>query len=91
MFTGHLDRLIVPQTARFMTEHLPRGRFVRLEPVGHMLVFERHDQLVSDLSGFADSVLTPSGAVERHEDRPRVSPVAQVVRIGSAKEQQNES
>jgi pimeloyl-ACP methyl ester carboxylesterase len=71
VFTGHLDRLIVPETARFMTEHLPRGRFVRLEPAGHMLVFERHDQLVSELSEFAHSVLTPSGAVVRHENRPR--------------------
>ena len=91
VFTGHLDRLIVPETARFMTEHLPRGRFVRLEPAGHMLVFERHDQLVSDLSGFADSVLSPAGAVERHENPARVETVAQAVRIGTAEELQNES
>ena len=91
VITGHLDRLIVPETARFMTEHMPQGRLARLEPAGHMLVFERQDQLISELSGFADSVLSPSGAVERHENRPRVSPVAQVVRIGSAEEQQNES
>jgi pimeloyl-ACP methyl ester carboxylesterase len=88
VFTGHLDRLIVPETARFMSERLPRGRFVRLEPAGHMLVFERHDQLVSELSGLADSVLSPSGAVAQHENFARVGALPHAVRIGLAGDQQ---
>jgi pimeloyl-ACP methyl ester carboxylesterase len=57
VFTGHLDRLIVPQTARTMTQRLPDAREVRLQPAGHMSVFERQDQLVAELGAFADSVL----------------------------------
>ena len=57
--TGHLDRLIVPETARFLAEHVPHARLARLEPAGHMAVFERHDRLVAELSGFADEVLAP--------------------------------
>ena len=57
VFSGHLDRLIVPETARFMSEHLPHAQLKRLEPAGHMAVFERHDQLVSELGALADQVL----------------------------------
>jgi pimeloyl-ACP methyl ester carboxylesterase len=59
LFTGHLDRLIVPETARFMAERVPDARLARLEPAGHMAVFERHDRLVSDLAAFADQMLAP--------------------------------
>jgi pimeloyl-ACP methyl ester carboxylesterase len=59
VFTGHLDRLIIPETAEFMTEHMPGARLARLEPAGHMAVFERHDQLVRELEDLADEVLTP--------------------------------
>jgi pimeloyl-ACP methyl ester carboxylesterase len=55
--TGHLDRLIVPETAHFMREHVANAQLRRLEPAGHMAVFERHDQMVSDLAAFADEVL----------------------------------
>jgi pimeloyl-ACP methyl ester carboxylesterase len=55
--TGHLDRLIVPETARLMAERLPHVRGVRLQPAGHMAVFERHDTLVPALAGFADELL----------------------------------
>jgi pimeloyl-ACP methyl ester carboxylesterase len=61
VFTGHLDRLIVPETARFMSEHLPHAQLQRLEPAGHMAVFERHDQLVSELGVLADQVLLDDG------------------------------
>ena len=58
VFTGHLDRLIVPETARFMVEHLPQAQLSRLEPAGHMAVFECHDQVVSQLGALADQVLS---------------------------------
>jgi pimeloyl-ACP methyl ester carboxylesterase len=59
VFTGHLDRLIVPETARLMAGQIPHARLVRLEPAGHMAVFERHDRLVAELAAFADDVLAP--------------------------------
>jgi pimeloyl-ACP methyl ester carboxylesterase len=62
VFTGHLDRLIVPETARFMSEHIPQAQLVRLEPAGHMPVFERHDRLVSELAAFAEGVFAGDGA-----------------------------
>jgi len=55
--TGHLDRLIVPETAQFMSANIPHARLVRLEPAGHMPVFERHDRLVPELATFAERVL----------------------------------
>jgi pimeloyl-ACP methyl ester carboxylesterase len=60
IFSGHLDRLIVPETARFMATQLPDALLVRLEPAGHMPVFEGHERLVSELGIFADGVLTPA-------------------------------
>ncbi|MBV9172125.1 MAG: alpha/beta hydrolase [Chloroflexi bacterium] len=74
--TGHLDRLIVPETATFMVEHMPRARRVRLQPGGHMSVFERHDQLVSELGAFADEILDDRALAQTStgasivEDRP---------------------
>ena len=68
--TGHLDRLIVPETARFLAEHVPHARLARLEPAGHMAVFERHDRLVSELSVLADEVLAPGGPLEPEVDKP---------------------
>jgi pimeloyl-ACP methyl ester carboxylesterase len=58
VITGNVDRLIVPETARRMSERLPHARLVRLEPAGHMSVFERHDRLVSALREFADATLS---------------------------------
>jgi pimeloyl-ACP methyl ester carboxylesterase len=60
VFSGHLDRLIVPETARHMAAHIPNARLVRLEPAGHMALFERHTELVSELTGLADEVLPVS-------------------------------
>jgi len=57
VLTGNLDRLIVPETARYMTEHIAGSTLIRLEPAGHMAVFERHERLVSALSTFIDQVL----------------------------------
>src|SRR5919199_811214 len=70
VLTGHLDRLIVPETARFLAEHVPHARLARLEPAGHMAIFERHDRLVSELSVFADDVLTPGRPREGEGDQP---------------------
>ena len=57
VFTGHLDRLIVPETARFMSQNVPQAHLVRLEPAGHMAVFERHERLMSELAVFATDIL----------------------------------
>jgi len=57
VFTGHLDRLIVPETARFMSEWVPHAQLKRLAPAGHMAVFERRDGLVSELAVLAEEVL----------------------------------
>ena len=53
----------MPETARFMSKQLPHAQLVRLEPAGHMAVFERHERLVSELASFADGVLTASRQV----------------------------
>jgi pimeloyl-ACP methyl ester carboxylesterase len=55
--TGHLDRLIVPETARLLADRIRQAKLARLQPAGHMSIFERHDQLVSQLTGFAAQVL----------------------------------
>jgi pimeloyl-ACP methyl ester carboxylesterase len=57
VFTGDLDRLIVPETAAFMVERIPRARLTRLQPGGHMSVFERHDVLATELEAFARETL----------------------------------
>jgi pimeloyl-ACP methyl ester carboxylesterase len=61
VFTGDVDRLIVPETARFMADAVPRARLARLAPAGHMAVFERQDELVSDLARLADELLPARG------------------------------
>jgi pimeloyl-ACP methyl ester carboxylesterase len=70
VFTGDLDRLIVPETADFMAAGVPRAQLARLAPAGHMAVFERHDRLVSDLAKLADEVLPRVGPPVA-EDRGR--------------------
>ena len=57
VFTGHLDRLIVPETAGFMGQRIPHATLVRLQPAGHMAVFERHETLASELGALAERVL----------------------------------
>jgi len=59
--TGHLDRLIVPQTGRFMAVVIPRGVLVQLKPAGHMAVFERNERFVERLGAFAEEVLPKPG------------------------------
>jgi pimeloyl-ACP methyl ester carboxylesterase len=61
VFTGHLDRLIVPQTGRFMVDRLLNGVLVQLKPAGHMAVFERSQRLVELLSAFAEKVVPHAG------------------------------
>ncbi|MBV9355685.1 MAG: alpha/beta hydrolase [Chloroflexi bacterium] len=63
VFTGHLDRLIVPETASVMADRVQDAQLKRLEPAGHMAVFERHDALVAELEAFADEVLAPVNRV----------------------------
>jgi pimeloyl-ACP methyl ester carboxylesterase len=61
VFTGDLDRMIVPETAGFMAAAVPGARLARLAPAGHMAVFERQEELVSDLAKLADEVLPKAG------------------------------
>jgi pimeloyl-ACP methyl ester carboxylesterase len=76
VLTGHLDRLIVPETGTFMGDRLPQGRLVRLEPAGHMALFERHDRMVSELSALADQVF-PAEHASSLDDQHAVSPTSQ--------------
>jgi pimeloyl-ACP methyl ester carboxylesterase len=74
VFTGHLDRLIVPETARYMRDRVPHAQLRRLEPAGHMAVFERHDRLTSELLVFAGEVFGTDPAVrgdQRHGKPPQ--------------------
>jgi pimeloyl-ACP methyl ester carboxylesterase len=59
VFTGHLDRMIVPETASFMRDRLPHALLKHLKPGGHMAVFECHDRFVSELTALTDEVLVP--------------------------------
>ena len=62
VFTGHLDRLIVPQTGRFMVDRLLNGVLVQLKPAGLMAVFERNQRVVELLSAFAEKVSPHAGS-----------------------------
>jgi pimeloyl-ACP methyl ester carboxylesterase len=53
--------MIVPETAGFMAAAVPGARLARLAPAGHMAVFERQEELVSDLAKLADEVLPKAG------------------------------
>jgi pimeloyl-ACP methyl ester carboxylesterase len=55
--TGHLDRMVVPATSRFMAEQIPAGRAHVLQPGGHMTVFEREQDVTQALAQFADEVI----------------------------------
>ncbi|MCA1647044.1 MAG: alpha/beta hydrolase [Chloroflexi bacterium] len=57
VFTGDLDRLIVPETAQWISQQVPHAQLTRLAPAGHMALFERHDLLVAELTALADKVL----------------------------------
>jgi len=58
----------VPETAAFMVEQMPRAHLLRLEPAGHMSVFERHDSLGSELAAFSEEIF---GEHTMEEDRAR--------------------
>ena len=53
LLTGHLDRIIVPETSRRMREAIPEARLEILEPAGHMALFERHEQFTVALEAFS--------------------------------------
>jgi pimeloyl-ACP methyl ester carboxylesterase len=63
--TGHLDRLVVPETSRFMASRIPGGQAQTLTPAGHMSVFEAHTQLVLVLEAFCRKVLGSGRAASR--------------------------
>jgi pimeloyl-ACP methyl ester carboxylesterase len=56
LLTGHIDRMIVPQTIRRMRQAIPSARLETLEPAGHMALFERHERLEVSISDFAAQV-----------------------------------
>ena len=55
--SGHLDRLIVPETARGLRDQVPDARLAMLAPAGHMVLFERGAELAEAVGAFADGVL----------------------------------
>ena len=53
VLTGHLDRMLVPETGRRMREAIWTARLETLEPAGHMALFERHERLVEAIGELA--------------------------------------
>jgi pimeloyl-ACP methyl ester carboxylesterase len=69
LLTGHLDRLIVPETSRRMHAAMPSARLEQIAPAGHMVIFERQEQVMTLLGDFA-AACVGSGRAEpsiRHE------------------------
>ncbi len=58
--TGHLDRLVVPETSRFMAATVPAGTSLTLTPAGHMSIFEQHEQVADSIADFAARALHSS-------------------------------
>jgi pimeloyl-ACP methyl ester carboxylesterase len=56
--TGHLDRMIVPETSRRMHNSIPNAELLVLEPAGHQGIFEQHDSLIDALNTFCAPVTT---------------------------------
>jgi pimeloyl-ACP methyl ester carboxylesterase len=59
LITGHLDRMIVPETSRRMGRAIPGARLETLEPAGHMAIFERHERFVAALGAFGARCTRP--------------------------------
>jgi pimeloyl-ACP methyl ester carboxylesterase len=53
LLTGHLDRMIVPETSRHMQAAIPGSGLETLTPAGHMAIFERHEQFTDAVGGFS--------------------------------------
>ncbi len=70
VITGNLDRVIVPETARYLVDHLPNARLVMLKPAGHMAILERHDRLIPALSRFCDEAFKQSEEEKPQGERP---------------------
>jgi pimeloyl-ACP methyl ester carboxylesterase len=73
VFTGDLDRLVVPETAHFMASRMSNSQVVRLAPAGHMAVFESHEQLTSALRTQADAVFDVAQPAQVNRS-PRTAP-----------------
>jgi pimeloyl-ACP methyl ester carboxylesterase len=56
VLVGHLDRMTVPEAARFIARSIPAADEVTLQPGGHMSIFERNDQFTAAVTAFADRV-----------------------------------
>jgi pimeloyl-ACP methyl ester carboxylesterase len=69
--SGHLDRLIIPETARAMRDRLPDARLALLAPAGHMSVFERGAELAEAVGTFADAAFAArQPAAQAHTRQP---------------------
>jgi pimeloyl-ACP methyl ester carboxylesterase len=67
--TGQLDRLIVPETSRYILAHVPEGRVEQLKPAGHMAVFERHAELSNMIEQFAGRAFHADGTTTTRAER----------------------
>lgn len=65
--SGHLDRMIVPETSDRLAREQPNARLLRLEPGGHITPFERGPELARAVGDFAESVF---GTASPKQDFP---------------------
>jgi len=54
--TGHLDRMIVPETGRWLRDAIPGAELLVLKPAGHQAIFEQHEPFISALNVFCARV-----------------------------------
>ena len=86
--SGHLDRMIVPETSGRLARELPGAQLLRLEPAGHIAPFERGAELARAVGDFADGVLgvaapTRAGQQAVSVRRPQPGPVRGNGRAGA--------
>jgi pimeloyl-ACP methyl ester carboxylesterase len=65
LITGHLDRMIVPETSRTMQARISGAHLEMLEPAGHMGLFEQHTRLVQLIHDFAAQRLERPGTLSK--------------------------
>jgi pimeloyl-ACP methyl ester carboxylesterase len=53
VLTGHLDRVLVPEASRIISEAIPSASLVTLQPAGHMGLLEQHEHFDDAVSQFS--------------------------------------
>ncbi len=53
VLAGHLDRMTIPEAARYIRDHVPAGQYVELRPGGHMSILETNEQFDQLVGEFA--------------------------------------